>query len=167
MRSRLSAFVLALGLLLTLVPDADAQRTTRYGVGLQLLGTTVDNNLGPGLRFRASAPLNQDISLGFGTAFTGYIFEGRDDASYAFDPQASLIVTLPGTGQESPYILGGPGVYLPFGNTDATSGPTFHLGVGKVWLLNESSFYAEVNPALYVGQESTRLLFPLRVGVIF
>jgi hypothetical protein len=167
MRSRLCAVLLSLGLLVSLVPEAEAQRSTRYGVGIQMLGTTVDNNLGPGLRFRVSAPLNQDISLGFGSAFTGFIFEGRDDASYAFDPQASLIVTLPGTGEETFYVLGGPGAYLPFGNTDATSGPTFHLGAGKVWLLNESSLFFEVNPGLYVGQETTSLLLPFRVGVIF
>ncbi|MFP4227260.1 MAG: hypothetical protein ACLFTE_00360 [Salinivenus sp.] len=153
------------------MPEATAQQSPRYGVGLQLLSTTVNdkNNLdvGPGVRFRASAPLNRDVSLGFGTSFTGFIFRGRDDAKYAFDPQASLIVTLPGTGEESFYMLGGPGVYLPFGNTDAASGPTFHLGAGKVWLLNESSFFFEINPALYVGSESTILLFPLRVGVIF
>ncbi|MFO8100239.1 MAG: hypothetical protein R6T83_11545 [Salinibacter sp.] len=171
MRFRLSAALIALALVLTLPPEAVAQQSPRYGVGLQMLSTTVNdkNNLdvGPGVRFRVSAPINRDVSLGFGTSFTGFIFGGRDDAKYAFDPQASLIVTLPGSGEETFYVLGGPGVYLPFGKTDATSGPTFHLGAGKVWLLNESSFFFEVNPGLYVGSETTILLFPLRVGVIF
>lgn len=167
MRSRICTALVALGLLLLFVPEANAQRPTRYGVGVQMLGTTVDNNVGPGIRFRVSAPINQDLSLGFGSSFTGFIFEGRDDAAYAFDPQASLIVTLPGSGQESLYVLGGPGVYLPFGNTDATSGPTFHFGIGKVWLLDQSSFFFEFNPGLYVGRETTSLLMPLRVGVIF
>jgi len=161
----LVSIVFLLALLLSV--DAHAQDQPRYGVGFQVLGSTVEGNVGPGFRFRASAPLNQDVSLGLGTAFTGFIFEGRDDASFAFDPQASLIVTLPNTGSQSTYVLGGIGAYLPFGSTDADSAPTFHLGVGKVWLLNDSSFFAEFDPALYVGSDSTEVLLPIRVGVIF
>jgi hypothetical protein len=156
-----------LTLLLGLGSPAHAQQQPRFGVGLQLMGTTVDGNVGPGFRFRTSVPINQDISLGIGGGFTGYIFSGRDDAAYAFDPQASLVVTLPGTGTERFYVLGGAGAYVPFGDTDANGGPTLHAGLGKVWLLNESSFFVEFDPALFVGEEETDIIVPLRLGVIF
>jgi hypothetical protein len=148
---------------------AQAQQAPKFGVGIQMMGTTVDNNIGPGVRFRSSLPITQDISLGIGTGFTGYIFEGRDDSAYAVDPQSSLIVTLPGTGTERLYVLGGAGAYVPFGNLEegVNSGPTVHLGIGKVWLLNESSFFLEFDPALYVGQETSEVIIPVRVGVIF
>jgi hypothetical protein len=105
------------------------------------------------------------VSIGAG--LNGYIFEGRDDAAYSFDPQGSLVVTLPGTGAERLYVLGGGGAYVPFGDTEADSGPTLHLGVGKVWLLNESSFFLEFDPALFVGAETTDVILPVRLGVIF
>jgi len=159
--------LLALGLLLGPVDTTRAQSQPRFGVGLQLMGTTVDGNVGPGLRFRTSVPINQDLSLGLDAGLTGYIFEGRDDAAYAFDPQVSLIVTLPGPSRERLYVLGGAGAYVPFGETDAESGPTLHAGVGKVWLLNESSFFAEFDPALFVGARETHVVLPVRIGVIF
>lgn len=163
----LSVAVLALGLLLGPSDSVLAQQDPRFGVGLQMMGTTVDDNIGPGVRFRTSVPLTQDVSLGLGGALTGYIFEGRDDASYAFDPQASLIVTLPGRNRQRLYVLGGGGAYIPFGETNAESGPTVHLGLGKVWLLNESSFFLEFDPALFIGAEETEIILPIRVGVIF
>ncbi len=165
MRTGLSLALLAL-VLAPLLP-AQAQQQPKFGVGLQVMGTTVDNNVGPGFRFRTSVPINQDISFGLGAAFTGYIFEGRDDAAYAFDPQASLVITLPGSGTQRFYVLGGGGAYVPFGDVDAGGGPTLHLGVGKVWLLNESSFFIEFDPALYVGETTTEVVLPLRIGVIF
>ena len=167
MRSAL--FLTALALVLGTSSPAQAQSNPRFGVGLQMMGTTVDDNVGPGLRFRSSVPVNQDISLGIGAGLTGYIFQGRDDAAYAFDPQASLVITLPGPGTQRLYVLGGGGAYVPFGNLDGdvTGGPTLHFGVGKVWLLNESSFFLEFDPALFIGEEETNVILPLRVGVIF
>jgi len=165
--SLLAGLLLVFGLAFHPPLDARAQAGPRYGLGVQLMGSTVDNNIGPGFRFRVSAPLTRDVSLGFGSSFTGYILEGRDEASYAVDPQASLIVTLPGSGQESLYVMTGAGAYLPFGATNATSGPTFHLGLGKVWLLRQSSFFFELDPALYVGEDATSVIIPVRVGVIF
>jgi len=160
--------ILALALLLLCCSGESAfAQSSRFGGGLQLMGSTVSDNVGPGVRIRTSTPLNPDISLGIGAGLTGYIFEGRDDASYAFDPQASLIVTLPGAARERLYVLGGGGVYVPFGDITANSGPTIHAGVGKVWLLNESSFFFEFDPALFVGKEQTDVLLPLRIGVIF
>lgn len=165
MRTALVSVLLAL--MLGMTAPAQAQQQPRFGVGFQMIGSTVDNNVGPGLRFRTSVPLNQDISLGIGAGLNGYIFRGRDDAAYSFDPQGSLVVTIPGTGTQRLYVLGGGGAYVPFGETNAASGPTLHLGIGKVWLLNESSFFLEFDPALFVGQESTDVILPLRLGVIF
>jgi hypothetical protein len=153
--------------LLAAGPAAHAQSSPRIGVGVQALGSTADENVGPGLRLRASAPINQDLSFAVGTGVTGFIFEGRDEASYSFDPQASLIVTLPVSGDQGLYFLGGAGAYLPVGETSADSGPTFHFGVGKVWLLRESSLFLEFDPAILVGEQETDVLFPLRLGVIF
>lgn len=164
---RLLFLALFLVFALSISMPAQAQQQTRFGLGLQAMGSTAENSVGPGVRFRVSAPINQEVSLGVGTGLTGYIFQGRDDASYAFDPQASIIVTLPGMGRESMYFLGGGGAYVPFASTTAESGPTFHLGVGKAWLLNESSLFFEFNPALLVGEEETKMLIPFRLGVIF
>lgn len=166
---RYSFSVLSFLLLLGTALPTQAQQQPKFGVGLQVMGTTVDNNVGPGLRFRSSIPITQDVSFGIGAGFTGYIFEGRDDAAYALDPQASLVVTLPGSGTERLYLLGGAGAYVPFGDVakDVTGGPTLHLGLGKVWLLNESSFFVEFDPALYVGEETSEVILPLRLGVIF
>lgn len=161
--------VLLLALAVHVSSPAQAQQEPKFGIGVQALGSTADNSVGPGLRFRVSAPINQEVSLGVGTGLTGYIFEGRDDAAYAFDPQASVIVTLPGMGTESVYFMGGGGAYIPFGNTtsESESGPTFHFGVGKAWLLRDSSLFFEFDPALLVGEENTQVLIPVRVGVIF
>lgn len=167
MRILSCVFLLSLGLLAGPVERAYAQQNPRFGVGLQVMGTTVDGNIGPGLRFRSSVPLTQDVSFGLGAGLTGYIFRGRDDAAYAFDPQTSLIVTLPGTGTERLYVLGGGGAYVPFGQTAANSGPTVHLGVGKVWLMNESSFFLEFTPSVFIGQEAADIIIPFRLGVIF
>jgi len=165
MRTALASVLLAL--MLGMALPAQAQQQPRFGVGFQMIGSTVDNNVGPGLRFRTSVPLNQDISLGIGAGLNGYIFQGRDEAAYSFDPQGSLVVTIPGTGTQRLYVLGGGGAYVPFGETNAASGPTLHLGIGKVWLLNESSFFLEFDPALFVGEETTDVILPLRLGVIF
>ncbi len=161
------ALAIGLALFAAVPTQTHAQQQPRYGIGVQMMGTTVDDNIGPGLRFRSSVPLTQDVSLGIGAGLTGYIFEGRNNASYAFDPQASLIVTLPGSGPERAYALGGGGAYVPFGETDAPSGPTFHAGLGKVWLLNQSSVFLEFDPALFIGKETTSVILPIRVGIIF
>lgn len=164
---RLGSLLLIVGLCLSPLASVHAQESPRFGVGLQMMGSTVDDNIGPGVRFRASVPINQDVSVGLDGGLTGYIFQGRDDASYAFDPQASLIVTIPGSGRQRLYVLGGAGTYIPFGETTAVSGPTVHMGIGKVWLLNQSSFFLEFSPTLYVGQRATDVILPIRIGVIF
>lgn len=161
----LSGFLLVLGLLLSLPGLAQAQ--SRFGGGLQFLGSTADDNIGPGVRFRVSTPINRDVSVAVGSGFTGFIFQGRDDAAYALDPQVSTIVSFSRSNAETIYVLGGAGVFVPFGDTTTDSGPTFHVGIGRAWLLEESSLFFEVNPGFLVGSETTTLVLPLRVGVIF
>lgn len=163
---RLSCLLLLLGFTMSLTKATHAQNQSRFGVGAQLLGSTADDNVGPGIRFRVSTAINQDVSLAVGSGLTGYIFRGQDDASFALDPQVSAIVSFSTARTETMYVLGGGGVYVPFGDTSTESGPTFHLGVGRAWLLKESSVFFEFNPGFLVGKETTSLVLPLRVGVI-
>ena len=164
---RLSCLLLACGLVFGLASPVQAQdRQSRFGLGIQLLGSTAGNNLGPGLHVRASTPLNPDISLALGSGLAGFIFRGRDDAAFALDPKVSAIVTVSTSSAQSTYALGGIGAYVPFGDIDTDSGPTFSLGVGRAWLLSESSVFFEFSPGLLVGEETTTLVVPLRLGII-
>lgn len=172
-RSRLSRKaavvpVVALVLLLLMsVRPAEAQTNPRVGVGFQMMASTIEDNVGPGIRMRISAPINRDLSVAVGTAFTGYVFEGQDDANYAIDPTLSLIVTLPVAGRRGTYFLGGIGAYVPLGDFSSEAAPFFHFGFGRVWLLQDTSIFFEFAPALVVSDESAEALFPVRVGVIF
>lgn len=153
--------------MLSLSPSVQAQdKDSRFGLGVHVLGSTANGNVGPGLHFRASTPLNADVSLALGSGLTGFIFGGRDDAAFAFDPQVSAIVSFSQTSTQTSYVLGGAGAYVPFGDTDTDSGPTFNLGLGRAWLLEQSSFFFEFSPGFLVGERSTTLVLPLRVGVI-
>lgn len=163
---RLSCILLVVGLALLLPGPVQAQNQSRVGIGLQVLGSTADANVGPGVRVRVSTPINKDVSLAVGSGFNGFIFQGRDDAAFALDPQLSAIVSFSASNAETTYVLGGAGAYVPFGNTRTESGPTFHVGVGRAWLLRESSLFFEFNPGFLVGEESTTLVLPLRVGII-
>ena len=145
--------------------DTQAQDRPRFGVGFNSFVSTQDG-FGPGIRFRVSSPINQDLSIGVGSGFTGFVLGGREDASYAFDPQISLIVTRTDTPTQGTYFLGGFGAYLPI-DTGSASAPTIHAGAGRVWLLQETSLFAEFNPALVIGEESAHGLFSFRFGIIF
>jgi len=139
---------------------------SRFGLGLHVLGSTASGNAGPGVHFRASSALNSDVSLALGSGLTGFIFRGRDDAAFALDPQVSAIVSFSTPNVQNLYVLGGGGAYVPFGNTGTESGPTFSVGLGRAWRLNESSIYVELTPSFLVGEETTTLVLPIRVGVI-
>lgn len=140
----------------------------RFGVGFNTLLSTADG-IGLGFRGRASAPVNADLSLAVDLGFTGFILQGRDDATYIFDPQASVIVNLPYQPRQLGYLLFGVGAYVPTGDNaaDAEGGPTLHLGIGWVHALKESSLFYEIDPALIIGEESVDLALPLRIGLIF
>lgn len=151
---------------------AAAQETTtpRFGLGFHGMASTEEVDaavVGFGVRGRFSFPLNADLSFGAGTGLTGFILKGRDEASYLFDPQASLIITLPQSAQSASYVLAGAGAYLAFSDEGGMDGPSIHAGYGRVFLLNESTFFWEIDPAVIVGSRRVGLAVPLRVGVIF
>jgi hypothetical protein len=150
---------------------AAAQQTDvrpRFGLGLDAHANTREG-FGPGLRLRVSAPLNADLSVAFSMAAIGFVLQGRDEATYAIDPQASLIVTLPPSSRAPnrvTYILGGVGAYVPLGD-DGETAPSLHLGLGRAHALTDISFYYEFDPAILIGEESVQFTFPLRFGLIF
>jgi hypothetical protein len=137
----------------------------RFGIGFNGLVSTVDG-VGVGLRTRLSTPVNPDLSFALDLGGTGFIFRGRDEATYVIEPQLSVIVNLPVQGQRLPYLLAGAGAYLP--TSDRTeAGPTLHLGYGFAHLLYETSIFYEINPALIVGRDRVHLAIPVRIGLIF
>ena len=149
-----------------------AQETTspRFGLGFTGVASTEESDAGVvgfGVRGRLSYPLNADLSFGAGAGLTGFILRGRDQASYLFDPQGSLIITLPGGSRNASYLLAGAGAYVPFASDEGLNGPTIHAGYGRVFLLSESTFFWEFDPAVIVGFNRIGLAVPLRVGVIF
>lgn len=160
------ALFLMLAGLLSLSAPAHAQERPRVGIGFNSLIST-DDGFGPGIRVRMSSPINRDVSLALGSGFTGYVLGGRDEASYAVDPQASLIVTRTDSPTQGTYFMGGAGAYLPINTEDSNAAPTVHLGVGRVWLLQDTSLFAEFNPALAIGETAAGGLFSFRFGVIF
>jgi len=141
-----------------------------------MMGSTVVESVGPGLHVRTSFPMNEDLSLALGTTLTGFLFEGQARTGYAVDPELTLIVTMPDPSNSSIYFLGGAGGHFPIGENryknrdgdmDVTAGPTFHLGLGKVWQLGATSLYVELSPTLFFRRERTAVLLPLRGGIIF
>lgn len=163
--------LLAALFVILLIPTAFAQEKPppRFGFGFNGMLSTVDG-FGLGFRGRIAAPINTDLSAALDLGLTGFILGGRDDATYVFDPQVSMIVTLPFRGNEAPYLLGGVGAYLAFEDEDsdenADGGPTIHLGFGRVQQLNATTIFYEINPALIVGETAVDLVLPFRIGVI-
>lgn len=154
-------------MLLDPTPAAAQTERTRYGLGLNLQ-IDGDEGVGLGLRARLSQPLNADLSAALDLGLTGFIFQGLDEASYLFDPQASLIVTVPRQNERALYILTGLGLYIPIGDDEGRpASPVFHLGAGWVQLLRETTIYYEVDPQLLIEEEKVRLALPLRIGIIF
>ena len=146
----LAAFVLALGASSRPAAVAAQNLSPRFGLGFNTLLSTADG-LGLGFRGRASAPVNADLSLAVDLGLTGFVLKGRDEATYVFDPQVSAIVTLPASRDRAPYILGGLGAYVAFGENDTDGGPTIHGGIGWIQSLRETTIFYEVDPALIVG----------------
>ena len=159
--------VLAVCLVL-LATDARSQMVQpRYGLGFNSMLSSIDG-VGVGLRGRISVPVNADLSIGGDLGFTGFVFGGRRDATWVFDPQLSAIITLAPQGRSASYILAGVGVYAPVSNQDESeSGPTIHLGVGRVQILRETTIFYEINPALIIGLDAVNLSLPVRAGIIF
>ena len=165
LRSTLPILILIASLALPDRAEAQLDRT-RYGLGFNTLLST-DSGLGFGFLGRASAPVNNDLSFAGDIGFTGFILKGREDATYLFEPQFSVIITLPGRAV-APYILGGIGAQVALSNRSNTeSGPTLHIGIGWVRPLEESTLFYEINPALVIGRDDVNLALPFRLGIIF
>ena len=152
--------------------SAVAQIDPQFGVGVQMMGSTTLESAGPGLQVRTSIPLTYDLSVAFGGAFTGYPFAGGNRTVYAFDPEANFVITLIGPPETAPYLLSGGGYHLPIGSVEGryeevNSGPTFHFGIGKVWVSKSVSYFVEATPTLFFRRHRTDVLMPLRVGIIF
>lgn len=151
-----------------LLSVAPAQgQSLRYGAGLQVLGSTAVASASPGFHFRTTLPITQDLSVGGGVGLAAFVFEGQTNAVYALDPEVSLIVTIPNPSRSATYLLGGGGYHVPFGNDPPANGPSFHLGIGRIWALQDTTLFLEFTPAIYVRENSAAGLFPLRGGVIF
>ena len=170
MRIRPGRFLSTLLMLLLLgglSQQAHAQlENSRFGLGFNSL-LSAENGFGMGFRGRLSTPINADLSFAVDAGITGFILGGRDNATWIIDPQASIIVTLPGV-EKAPYLLTGIGGYLdPTDSGDALTGPTIHLGVGWVKPLRESVLFYELDPALIIGKDKVSAAIPFRVGVIF
>jgi hypothetical protein len=158
--------LLALVLALSHFRDARAQdEPLRIGLGLDAVLQSSEG-LGIGFRTRISRPINWDVSIAFDFGLTGFLLGGTDEATYVFDPQVSVIVTFPDLNRAT-YLLGGFGVYAPFGSgSHADGGPMLHVGIGRAVPLRESTFYYEVDPAFIIRESSLGVSIPFRVGVI-
>ena len=140
----------------------------RIGFGLTSTVTTdFDNPVGLGLLVRGSLPVNPDLSFAAGAGITGFVLGGRDDASYYVTPQVLAIITLSSTTPRSPYVLFGLGGYLPVGtNKNEDGGPTLHIGMGWAASLQHTSVYFEVAPSLTIAKDNSRLILPIKAGVV-
>ncbi len=126
-----------------------------------------DRNAGFGLRFRASFPLNTDVSLSAGTGLVGFLFDGQSNADYAVNPQASVIVQLPGR-TWAPYIaFGGGGLLVLSGPDGANAAGTIQAAYGWARFLSEISAFVEINPMLVLRDEATKFVLGARTGLIF
>ncbi len=166
---RIAAIGVLLLLLCTCVPAHAQQLSPRIGFGLTTTVTTdFANPIGLGLHVRGSLPVNPDLSFATGIGVTGFVFSGRDDAAYYVTPQVLAIVTLNAMNARAPYVLLGLGGYLPVGggSDEKDGGPAIHGGLGWAARLQETSVYLEVTPALVVGKDASKLILPLKVGVV-
>ena len=160
-------------LMLLAGPSLGQEREVRVGAGVDLLmappgNDATDEGFGIGVRSRLAIPLTYEVSLGLGAGVSGSVHQGRSRATYAFNTQASLIVTFPQEEDTTwwPYVLAGAGVYVPL-RGNATGGPALHGGIGWSRLLEEASVYVEFDPTLVIGRSSSSGIFALRGGVIF
>lgn len=147
---------------------AVAQQMPRFGIGLNTQ-LALPEGLGLGAHGRVSAPVNADLSVMLDLAATGFIFQGRKNATYILTPQMGVVVNINQQRYRDPiYLLAGFGGYLPVNSPRSeTGGPTFHIGIGSVLSLQETSLYYEVNPALIVAEERVGIALPFRMGIIF
>jgi hypothetical protein len=148
------------------IPATAQLANARFGVGFNTLLSSEDG-FGLGFRGRISSAINADLSVALDLGISGFILNGRDDATYIVDPQASLIVTMPGVDSAS-YLIGGFGAYInTSGDNKVLEGPTIHFGIGWVRPLRESVLFYEIDPALVIGKNDVGVAIPFRIGIIF
>ncbi len=167
--------VLIAGLLLLLAsslssPAHGQQHPQRIGFGLTTTVTTdFAEPVGLGLHVRWAYPVNSDLSFAAHGGFAGFVLGGRDNAKWYATPQALAILTLQAGNPGSPYVMLGVGGYLDLGGSNDASeegGPTLSGGIGWAYQLRNTSVYVEIAPALVIGREASRVILPLRVGVM-
>ncbi len=167
---RLFRFCCLAALFALSAPTLRAQQgvlTPRFGIALNGL-LSFDDGLGIGALGRASAPINADLSAAVDLGVTGFILEGRTNATYVVTPGISLIVNLPDYRNKLTYLVAGFGAYLPVNRDDnSDGGPTFNIGLGQVMGLRETSLFYEVMPSLIVGEKNVKPTLAGRIGVIF
>lgn len=150
--------------------QSEAPAPPRYGVGFELAYPLLGDGLLPdglsiGLRGRGALPVNADLSVAASLGIGAHLFDDRSPTRYVLNPQASLIVTLPGESASIRYILGGVGGFVPFSGGEG--GLAIHGGAGLAFPLRQTSLFLEADPSLIVGQESTGVVLAARAGVIF
>lgn len=158
-------------LLATGISTAAAQNAPpRYGVGFDFAFPVLGDELLPGglsigLRGRGALPINADLSVAASMGIGAHLFADREPTRYVLNPQASLIVMLPGESASARYVLGGFGGFVPL--SGGQGGPTIHGGYGMAFPLQQTSLFVEANPSLVIGEDETGLVLAARAGVIF
>ncbi len=141
--------------------EADPRPSSRFGVGAGLAANTADG-LGAGLWARASAPLSADLSFAIDLGMAAYTA-----GAAAFEPQVSVIITLPAPLERPlPYLVGGIGGYFPFMLRPTNSGATLHAGLGWVRPGARRTWFVELTPTAILGRRRVDLLLPVRLGTI-
>lgn len=162
-----TALALAAFALLPLSAHAQSALTPRFGMSLNSV-LSFDDGFGLGAHGRASAPLNADLSAAVDMGVTGFVLEGRSNATYVVTPGLSLIVNLPDYRNRLTYLVAGFGAYLPVNREDdSDGGPTFNIALGQVMGLRETSLFYEVMPSLIIAEQSVKPVLAGRIGVIF
>jgi len=160
-----------IGILLLLIGvagvPARGQINPQIGGGAQVAGSTAELTAGPGYFVQGSFPIAQQVSFVAGTAGTGYVLQGGDEATYILDGELSALVTFPSRSKSADYLMAGGGVRIPFRSESLDIGPTVHVGLGRLWSLRESTLFVELRPTLYVREAHADFALPIRGGVIF
>lgn len=149
---------------------AQSATPPRYGVGFDFAFPVLGDQLLPdglsiGLRGRGALPINADLSVAASLGVGAHLFADREPTRYVLNPQAALIVMLPGEGSATRYVLGGFGGFVPL--SGGQGGPTIHGGYGVAFPLRQTSLFIEGNPSIVLGEEDTGVVLAARAGVIF
>lgn len=142
-------------------------QSLRGRVSLQMNGSSTQRSVAPGLHLDAQLPIVGGLSVVGGAGFSAFLLEGRVDGTYTFDPELTLKFTLPSRSKGANTVFGGGGYHLPFGTGAGTADPTVHLGVGRIWTLQESTLFVNISPTVIIREETVSMSLPLRAGVVF